>query len=289
MPTDSESTKKAVERKSAGGASKSKSGEDETRNKRRPAEEPIDDPEDEEEEDEGEEDEPPRVRNRSNSAPVSKKAVPKTEEALDTPNAQTLWMLGVVSACTLVMWGFGRAACNLHPPRESRKPRTVSVQDLARDPKNAAIELQQRWAVHRYGNAMDLASGPVADELRKKAMECEARTEACQKEQAQLADQVKTIGDLLRRDMTTAIVRVKSYGPGSAEEKYLVTLESAGTIWKAKSREKDIGQPLPASPPPTPAEPAPIQVMPPGNAPAMMVPTPGAPPAPPAQGERPTP
>ena len=77
-----------------------------------------------------------------------KRRIPQTEAELDSPSKQTMGMLGILAIMTIVMWAFARGGCNYHPPKETRVPRKVTTAELAHDPKNAAIELQQRWLSH---------------------------------------------------------------------------------------------------------------------------------------------
>jgi hypothetical protein len=159
-----------------------------------------------------------------------------SEEVLDTPNRQTLWMLGAVAGATLLMWGMGRGACNYHPPRETRKPRVATTAELARNPKDAAIEMQHRWATHNFSGALELASGGVAQQVQRELQACEADADACEKKRNDLTSQVITTGVLLERAPTGARARVSSRGPGAKTETYLVELEQSGPLWKVRSR-----------------------------------------------------
>ena len=66
--------------------------------------------------------------------------IPETEEELDSPTKQTVGMLGILGLMTIIMWALARGACNYHPPKETRVPRKVTIEELAHDPKNAAVE-----------------------------------------------------------------------------------------------------------------------------------------------------
>jgi hypothetical protein len=158
-----------------------------------------------------------------------------SEARLNAPDRQTLWMLAIISVATLVMWGAGRAACNHHPPRETRRPRHVATAELARDPKNAAIEMQQRWATHNFSGALELATDKVAQQVQKELQACEADADACQKRHETLKGRVMTVGTLLEREANSARVRVTSIDQGKPDS-YVLQLEQAGPIWKVRAR-----------------------------------------------------
>jgi hypothetical protein len=236
------------------------------------------DEEDEDEDEEGEEDEekekddagakqraaakseqkPPAKADRKRgtrsrpSAPQQPPAMP-SEKVIDAPRPQTLGMLGAVCAATLIMWSAGRIACNYHPPTETRKPRDVPTAELANDPKNAAIEVQQRWSKLDFARALELATGSAAEAIRAEQKKCQADSRSCDARRKQLESKIITTAALLQRESSSALVRVTtrgSDGPGT----YLMELEPAGSLWKAKSRRPDTGQ-LPTQLPPAPTNP----------------------------------
>jgi hypothetical protein len=206
------------------------------------------DEDDEDEDDEDEDDEPPRRRARAPQRTTPKpparqrprsarrpQAPMPSESVINSPKPQTLFMLGVVTFVTLVSWGAARFACNAHPPH-SFPPRQVSLQVLARDPKDAAIELQQRWATHEFAGALKLASGAVAGAIAKGQKACEANQTSCDAERKKLAKSVFTTGELVSMDGQTAQVRVTSTGlPGGAKS-YVMQLSRSGELWKASLR-----------------------------------------------------
>ena len=57
-----------------------------------------------------------------------KPPIPQTESEIDAPDRLTLVVLGFMGVVTLVLWGFARGACNYHPPRETRRPRPVNIE-----------------------------------------------------------------------------------------------------------------------------------------------------------------
>jgi hypothetical protein len=174
--------------------------------------------------------------------------IPKTEAEIDSPSKQTVGMLGILGILTVVMWALARGGCNYHPPKETRTPRQVTTEELARDPKNAAIELQQRWLTHDFAGALELATGAVTQQVQAEQAACNA---ACLAEKKTLADQVLTSAVLLDANVTAATARVTSVGLPGGPKVFLIRLERAESIWKATLRKVDDGQPLPPLPTPT--------------------------------------
>ena len=174
-----------------------------------------------------------------------KPPIPKTEEAIDSPTKQTVGMLGVLGILTVVMWSFARGGCNYHPPKETRVPRAVTTEELSRDPKNAAIELQQRWLTHDFAGASELASGEVATQLQQDKAACDS---ACLAERKLLAGKVLTSAVILDASMMGATARVTSVGLPGGTKVFLLRMERAESIWKATLRKPDDGIALPALP-----------------------------------------
>ena len=174
--------------------------------------------------------------------------IPKTEDEIDSPSKQTVGMLGILGIMTVVMWALARGGCNYHPPKETRTPRQVTTEELSRDPKNAAIELQQRWLTHDFTGALELASGDVAKQVQTEQAACDA---ACLGQKKALADQVLTSAVILDANMLAATARVTSVGLPGGPKVFLLRLERAESIWKATLRKADDGQPLPPLPAPT--------------------------------------
>jgi hypothetical protein len=185
-------------------------------------------------------------RPRRKKAKRPKLPIPQTEEEINSPDKQTLGMLAVLGILTLIMWSFARGACNFHPPKESRRPRTVTTAELARDPKDAAVELQQRWATKNYAGALELSTEALSAEIKSEQAACDANAGACKKERAELAKKVQTVAALLERDMTTAAVRVTTLGLPGGPKTHLMRVERADSIWKVTARVPDSGQTAPA-------------------------------------------
>jgi len=201
-------------------------------------------------------------RPKKKKAKRPKRPIPKTEEEIDSPSKMTVGMLGVLGILTVIMWALARGACNYHPPKETRVPRVVTTEELAHDPKNAAIELQQRWLTHDFAGAAELATGEVAQQLKQEQAACNA---ACLAEKKSLSEKVLTSAVILDAGLSGATARVTSVGLPGGPKVFLLRMERADSIWKASLRKPDDGTPLPplpASPhdapmiqftPPTPA------------------------------------
>jgi len=193
-----------------------------------------------------------------------KPPIPKTEEEIDSPSKMTVGMLGVLGVLTVIMWALARGGCNYHPPKETRVPRVVTTEELAHDPKNAAIELQQRWLTRDFAGAAELATGEVAQQLQQEKAACNA---ACLAEKKSLSEKVLTSAVILDANMMGATARVTSEGLPGNPKVFLLRMERADSIWKATLRKPDDGTPLP----PLPASPhdmPTIQFTPPPSAPA---------------------
>jgi hypothetical protein len=171
--------------------------------------------------------------------------IPKTEEEIDSPSKMTVGMLGVLGLMTVIMWSLARGGCNYHPPKETRVPRVVTTEELARDPKNAAIELQQRWLTRDFVRAAELATGEAAQQLQQDKAACNA---ACLAEKESLSDKVLTSAVILDANMMAATARVTSVGLPGGPKVFLLRMERAEAIWKATMRKLDDNTPLPPLP-----------------------------------------
>ena len=171
--------------------------------------------------------------------------IPQTEEEIDSPSKMTVGMLGVLGVLTVIMWAMARGGCNYHPPKETRVPRAVTTEELARDPKNAAVELQQRWLTRDFAAAAELATGDAAAQLERDKAACNA---ACLAEKKSLAEKVLTSAVILDANMMGATARVSSVGLPGGPKVFLMRMERAESIWKASLRKPDDGTPLPALP-----------------------------------------
>ena len=172
--------------------------------------------------------------------------IPKTEEEIDSPTKQTVGMLGILGIMTVVMWAFARGACNYHPPKETRVPRKVTLAELAHDPKNAAVELQQRWLTRDFDGALELASGPVVDQIKKDKAACDA---TCLAKRPELEKTVLTSAVVVDANPMSATARVSSVGVPDGTKSFYYRMERADLIWKASQRDVDTGAPYVAANP----------------------------------------
>jgi hypothetical protein len=160
-----------------------------------------------------------------------KRALPRTEREIDSPKPLTLWLLGVMTSATLVMWGSARLACSYRgdPPKKAPELGTAA---LARTPKDAAIELAQRWTTRDFAGALELSKGAAAEELKREMQKaCGSDPAGCKEKAKALDAQVFSRGALLRQDGSGAIVRVNTSAPDGKKERVL-RVEPDGKLWK---------------------------------------------------------
>jgi len=176
---------------------------------------------------------------------------PMTEEEIDSPTNQTLGMLGVIGIMTLCMWVFARGGCNYHPPKETRDPRKVELVDLARDPKDAAMEFELRWSTKRWAGALELAKGPMVEQVKQQQQACDANP-ACAQKASELRSTVLVSAELLERDPMHSVSRVTTVGTGGKPERHIIKVERDQQIWKTVARDVDDGsfKPRPPQAPP---------------------------------------
>lgn len=159
--------------------------------------------------------------------------LPRTERELNAPSPLTLSFLGVVFLATFFPWVAAKVACN---GREApvRQPPELSLDILARQPKDAALELQQRAATGRYGEAAELARGDVARELQEAEARCQTEPAPCKELRAR-ADSTTTRAVLVGRGPLNAEARVESQ-IGDKTERYVLQLRAEGNRWFVTSR-----------------------------------------------------
>jgi hypothetical protein len=182
-----------------------------------------------------------------------KPPIPKTEDEIDSPSKQTVGMLGILGLLTVIMWALARGGCNYHPPKETRVPRAVTTEELAHDPKNAAIELQQRWLTHDFAGALELVTGDVVQQVQQDKAACDA---GCLATRKSLEAKLLTSAVVLDANMMGAMVRVTSVGLPEGPKVYLMRMEHVDSVWKATAHKIDDGVPLPPLPTITFAAPA---------------------------------
>lgn len=188
----------------------------------------------------------PRPVRKKKKAKKAKLARPLEEREINAPDTQTLWMLGVLAALAVALWIFAHAGCNYHPPRETRRPRDVSTADLTREPKDAAIELQHRLVKADYKGALEIAAGPLSQQVQTEKANCEKDRAACDARKAATA-KATTMGVVLTREPSSATVRVITHGLEGGVQKFLTLVEREGASWKVTARIPDApGATLPA-------------------------------------------
>lgn len=183
-------------------------------------------------------------RPKKKKAKRPKPPIPKTEEEIDSPSKMTVGMLGILGGLTVIMWALARGGCNYHPPKETRVPRVVTTEELARDPKNAAVELQQRWLTHDFAGAAELATGEALQDLEREKAACNA---ACLAEKKALSEKVLTSAVVLDANGIGATARVTSEGLSGGPKVFLMRMERSDSVWKASLRKPD-GTALPPLP-----------------------------------------
>jgi hypothetical protein len=159
------------------------------------------------------------------------------EDRIDSPKLQTLVLLCIVAVLTVILWGSAKLACNSQTA-SARPPLRLSSTELATNPKDAAFELEQRWAMHDFARVRALAKGAVLAELDAAARRC-AEDRKCENAREELEARVKSTASLLSKTPTTAKVRVKTIGGEGGPQTYLLELVEEGGIWKVISRQRD--------------------------------------------------
>ena len=265
-------------------------------------EETVDDPvpaaKQDDEDDEDDEDEPKAVakaapakkaasssskRSASRVADAEAGLAAPSEAEIDSPSKQTLGMLGVVAAATLVMWGVGRAECNYNEVGEGMKPREVNLEERTRTPKDLAFAFEYALARLDFATARKLSTGDAKKLVEQREQACKGA--ACDEKRKLLEPKVNSVSELLKRTSSHGLVRVWSEG-GDNGQKHLAILKREGRGWLVESYRPDTGASVelpgdaPAVPPTdSPATPAPTGSAPPSGAASAM--PPGHPPMPP--------
>jgi hypothetical protein len=166
-------------------------------------------------------------------AAAASPALPKTERELNSPNSLTLRMLGVIFLGTFLPWVAAKVACNVReaPPRD---PPELPADVLSKQPKDAALELQQRAATGHYREAAELAKGDAAKELLDADARCQSDPKPCQALRAE-ANQIATRAVLVGRGPLLAEARTETQR-GDKTERYVMKLEADGGRWYVTSR-----------------------------------------------------
>lgn len=156
---------------------------------------------------------------------------------MDSPKLQTLVLLSCVALLTVVLWSSAKLACN-SKTASARPPLRLETSEITKDPKNAAFELQHRWAMHDYSRVRTLAKGQVLAELNEAARRCESDS-SCEREREELRNRVKSTATLLESSPTAARVRVKTVGVEGGQQTYMIELVQEDGKWKATSRKPE--------------------------------------------------
>lgn len=172
-----------------------------------------------------------------------------SEDRLNAPSRQTVGMLTIVAATTLISWGAGRAACNYHEPGESLSPKEVSLEARTRNEKDVAFELAQRWAAADFATAKQLVAGELAASLEKDEKAC--RGGACD-ERRKASDDIHSVAEVLQRNAQDAFVRVRTVGAPGGEVTRIYEIERIDSRWKA-TRQLSAEAPLPPLKEPAPS------------------------------------
>lgn len=140
------------------------------------------------------------------------------EDVVDMPTRQTLGLLGVICASTLIMWAAGRAACNYHVPGEGLTPRAVTLEERTKSPKDVGIELAQALSGANFSVAEQLIEPSAASLLT------EARTCGECKQEIAAREELLSVAEVLAMSRTEAHVVVKTTGgpAGEVERVFLV-------------------------------------------------------------------
>ncbi len=214
----------------------------------------YDDDDDDDDDDDEERERTRRARPKRRSLrprmPRKKLDIPTSEEALNVPKFQTIGMLGSVSLLMIIMWFAARLACNAHPD-QIRDPRYVSVDQLARDPKNAALEFQLRYVAKDYLLAGELVSATMADKIHELLKFCEANVDTCDKDRLALKDKVIGSATLLELLPARAKVEVTTLINNANPQTVTLDLIPSGLVWKV-TQSHDGGTPPPVGGPAVP-------------------------------------
>jgi hypothetical protein len=189
----------------------------------------------------------------TSSAPATGGSEPQTsgpnlpdEDKLDAPSRQTLLMLGVVCASTLIMWAMGRLACNYQVPGESLTPRALSFEERSRTSKDAALEFAFALECGDFATAGQLVEGSAKaklSELEKGCSDCASRK--------QKKDSILMVGTVHADNGTEAYVSTRLQGGARGEQKSLFHLRRGAKYFQVVEI-LDVNAPIPVLTQPEP-------------------------------------
>ncbi len=197
---------------------------------------------------------------------------PQSEDEIDVPKKYTIYMLGAMSALTIVLWFAAKLTCNVHPD-QVREPKHFSTRDLAADPKNAAFEFHHKFETADYVTALDLSTGEMNRIVEGKLKECEQHLDDCVDSQKKLAGTIESSAKVLERSENRATVEMTSVYKGTLGSKtFAFEVVKEGEFWRVASR-RDVAtakEPQAVSPavPNAPASAAPVEMADPAASPA---------------------
>jgi hypothetical protein len=141
---------------------------------------------------------------------------------------QALFMAVVIFLVALGSWGAAQFACNKRPT-QYKMPTPLSTEQLSGTAKDAAIELQQRDLGGDLAGALELADGPLLEELKTRLGQCKAAGNCAGKVD------VLTRAEVLRTEAQGVLVRTFSL-LGGQETRALLKMERRGQRWRAVER-----------------------------------------------------
>lgn len=193
---------------------------------------------------------PPEPRNElvapgapaGSAAPVPATGVDviETERQLNSPTPLTLRLLGVIFIATFLPWAGAKIACN---QRESpvRQPLDLPTDVLAKTPKGAALELQQRAATSRYAEAAELAKAEAAQDLLAADARCKSDPQPCEQRRAQ-SGKIFSRVVVLSRGPAAATVRAESELDGKPVDRVAMRLVQEEGRWYVTARTPYAGE-----------------------------------------------
>jgi hypothetical protein len=165
-------------------------------------------------------------QDQNSSVPTS--VAPSEPASVVRNERQALFMAVVIFLVAFASWGGAQFACNKRPT-QYKVPAPLSTEQLSSTAKDAAIELQQRELGGDLAGALELADGPLLDELKTRLAQCKAAGN-CGGKVA-----VLTRAEVLRIEGQSVLVRTLSLVGGS-ETRVLLKMERRGQRWRAVER-----------------------------------------------------
>jgi len=144
----------------------------------------------------------------------------------------TIGLSVAMCVLALILWGSARLACNAnYTPERSPAPRPL--EELTRDAKNAAYELQVRWAAGDFATAQSLATGSAAELLQADAAKCDS---ACVADRAARRPNFLTRATLVDQSAGKAIVVVETQNLKDLPSRWVMDMVSVNGKWLAEAR-----------------------------------------------------